>query len=84
VDVEGRPIGWIDDDELAGGGTITANAARAGAVTVEPETTLRDALSALLGSSVMLGVVVDERERVIGLVSVESISDRLRQAGSPT
>jgi hypothetical protein len=32
----------------------------------------------------MLGVVVDERERVIGLVSVESISDRLRQAGSPT
>jgi osmoprotectant transport system ATP-binding protein len=84
VDAEGRPIGWIDDDELAGDGTITANAGRAGAVTVEPETTLRDALSALLGSSVMLGVVVDERERVIGLVSVESISDRLRQAGSPT
>ena len=54
------------------------------AVTVGPETTLRDALSALLGSSVMLGVVVDERERVIGLVSVESISDRLRKAGSPT
>ena len=84
VDAEGRPIGWIDDDELAGDGTITADAARAGAVTVEPETTLRDALSALLGSSVMLGVVVDERERVIGLVSVESISDRLRKAGSPT
>jgi Mg2+/Co2+ transporter CorB len=45
---------------------------------VQPETTLRDALSAMLGSSVQLGVVVDERDRVLGLVSVDEIGDRLR------
>jgi CBS domain containing-hemolysin-like protein len=46
---------------------------------VQPETTLRDALSALLGSSVQLGVVVDGRDRVIGLVSVDAIGERLRE-----
>jgi CBS domain containing-hemolysin-like protein len=52
-----------------------------GAPTVQPETTLRDALSAMLGSSVQLGVVVDERESVLGLVSVDAIGEVLREAG---
>jgi osmoprotectant transport system ATP-binding protein len=84
VDADERPMGWIDESDLAGDGTIDPAVATPGAPTVEPETTLRDALSALLGSSVMLGVVVDERERVIGLVSVDAISDRLRQPGTST
>jgi osmoprotectant transport system ATP-binding protein len=84
VDAETRPLGWIHAHELDGSGPIDASAATPGAPTVQPETTLRDALSALLGSSVMLGVVVDERERVIGLVSVDSISDRLRPATART
>ena len=70
--------GWIDQHDLAGDGPIDADAATPGAPTVERETTLRDALSALLGSSVQLGVVVDERERVLGLVSVDAIGERLR------
>ncbi|HJP70879.1 MAG TPA: ABC transporter ATP-binding protein [Candidatus Limnocylindria bacterium] len=78
VDAERRPIGWVDRSDLAGDGRVGADAAVAGAPTVEPETTLRDALSTLLGSSVMLGAVVDERERVIGLVSVDTISEALR------
>ncbi|HET8777440.1 MAG TPA: ABC transporter ATP-binding protein [Candidatus Limnocylindria bacterium] len=78
VDGERRPLGWIDRNDLVGAGTVAADAAVAGAPTVEPETTLRDALSTLLGSSVMLGAVVDERERVIGLVSVDTISEVLR------
>jgi osmoprotectant transport system ATP-binding protein len=78
VDAEERPLGWIDQHDLAGSGPIDAGAATPGAPTVEPETTLRDALSALLGSSVQLGVVVDERERAIGLVSVDGIGERLR------
>ena len=79
VDELQRPLGWIDRHDLAGDGPIDATAATPGAPTVEPETTLRDALSALLGSSVQLGVVVDDRERVIGLVSVDAIGDRLRE-----
>jgi CBS domain containing-hemolysin-like protein len=34
----------------------------------------------MLGSSVQLGVVVDERESVMGLVSVDEISELLRAA----
>ncbi len=79
VDDEERPLGWIDQADLTGDGPINADAATPGAPTVEPETTLRDALSALLGSSVQLGVVVDDHERVIGLVSVDAIGERLRE-----
>jgi osmoprotectant transport system ATP-binding protein len=78
VDDGDRPLGWIDRADLAGDGPIRADAATPGAPTVERETTLRDALSALLGSSVQLGVVVDEQERVLGLVSVDAIGERLR------
>jgi osmoprotectant transport system ATP-binding protein len=79
VDDESRPLGWIDEHDLAGTGPIDPDVATPGAPTVQPETTLRDALSALLGSSVQLGVVVDARERVIGLVSVDAIGERLRE-----
>src|SRR5688572_30787402 len=78
VDADDRPLGWIDQADLTGEGPIDADAATPGAPTVERETTLRDALSALLGSSVQLGVVVDERERVLGLVSVDAIGEALR------
>jgi len=78
VDDQERPLGWIDQSDLAGSGPIDPGAATPGAPTVQPETTLRDALSALLGSSVQLGVVVDGRDRVIGLVSVDAIGERLR------
>jgi osmoprotectant transport system ATP-binding protein len=78
VDGENRPLGWIDQHDLQGSGPIDPEAATPGAPTVEPESTLRDALSTMLGSSVQLGVVVDGRGRVIGLVSVDAIGDRLR------
>jgi osmoprotectant transport system ATP-binding protein len=79
VDDDDRPLGWIDEHELAGSGAIDPSAATPGAPTVQPETTLRDALSMLLGSSVQLGVVVDRRERAIGLVSVDAVGERLRE-----
>jgi osmoprotectant transport system ATP-binding protein len=78
VDDRDRPLGWIDQHDLSGTGPIDPVAATPGAPTVQPETTLRDALSMLLGSSVQLGVVVDSRERVLGLVSVDAIGERLR------
>ena len=49
-----------------------------GSPTLQPETTLRDALSAMLLSSVQLGVVVDGRDRVLGVISVDAIGDALR------
>jgi osmoprotectant transport system ATP-binding protein len=79
VDDEGRPLGWIDQHDLDGSGPIDPETATPGAPTVQPETALRDALSMLLGSGVQLGAVVDARERVIGLVSVDAIGERLRE-----
>jgi osmoprotectant transport system ATP-binding protein len=78
VDASNRPLGWIDQTDLAGSGPVDPEAATPGARTVEPETTLRDALSAMLDSSVQLGVVVDARDRVLGLISVDAISEALR------
>jgi osmoprotectant transport system ATP-binding protein len=78
VDGREQPMGWIDRHELAGDGAIDPASATPGAPTVQPETTLRDALSVMLLSSVQMGVVVDARERVIGTISVDVISDVLR------
>jgi osmoprotectant transport system ATP-binding protein len=78
LDAQDRPIGWIGRRELDGDGTVTADDATPGSPTLQPESTLRDALSVMLGSSVQLGVVVDEAERVLGVVSVDAISDILR------
>jgi osmoprotectant transport system ATP-binding protein len=78
VDAQNRPLGWIDRRSLEGEGPIDPDEAMPGAPTVQPETTLRDALSAMLSSSVQLGVVVDERDAVIGLISVDAISEALR------
>jgi osmoprotectant transport system ATP-binding protein len=82
VDDRDRPLGWTDRHELARDGTVGPESATPGAPTVQPESTLRDALSAMLSSSVQLGVVVDERERVLGVISVEAISDTLRLRAS--
>jgi osmoprotectant transport system ATP-binding protein len=78
VDGDERPIGWVDRDDLSGSGSVDPDDATPGAPTVQPETTLRDALSALLASSVQLGVVVDARDRLLGLVSVDAIGERMR------
>jgi osmoprotectant transport system ATP-binding protein len=83
VDEASRPLGWIDRHDLEGSGPIDPASATPGAPTVQPETTLRDALSALLLSSVQLGVVVDGRERVLGLVSVDAIGEQLRSPVEP-
>ncbi len=79
VDNRNRPLGWVEAAQLAGDGTLPANLATPGAPLLDPESTLRDALSAMLGSSVQLGAVVDEKDSVIGLVSVDQIAEILRR-----
>jgi osmoprotectant transport system ATP-binding protein len=83
VDDARRPLGWIDQHDLAGDGPLTADDATPGAPTVQPETTLRDALSAMLGSSVQLGVVVDQHDAVLGLISVDAVSEAVRAPVQP-
>jgi osmoprotectant transport system ATP-binding protein len=83
VDARGRPLGWVGARELAGSGPIDPSLATPGASLLEPETTLRDALSAMLASSVQLGAVVDEHEKVLGLIGVDQISEVLQHNRLP-
>ena len=66
VDEADRPIGWIDTNDVRSDQPVAEEMATPGSPTLQPETTLRDALSAMLLSSVQLGVVVDGRDRVLG------------------
>ena len=83
IDIQDRPVGWIGRHDLRGDAPLTADDATPGSPTVQPETTLRDALSVMLGSSVQLGVVVDEADRVLGVISVDGISEVLRTPSGP-
>ncbi|HEX5579691.1 MAG TPA: betaine/proline/choline family ABC transporter ATP-binding protein [Candidatus Limnocylindria bacterium] len=78
VDDAERPLGWVDAADIGSAAAVTEEMATPGSPTLQPETTLRDALSAMLLSSVQLGVVVDGRDRVLGVISVDAISDALR------
>ena len=85
TDAQHMPLGWVAATDLAGDGTVDAAMAVPGSTLLQPESTLRDALSAMLASSVQLGVVVDERDAVLGVISVAAISRTLQDdtGGSP-
>jgi osmoprotectant transport system ATP-binding protein len=83
TDAQRRPIGWVGARDLAGDGAVRAELAEPGSVLLQPESTLRDALSAMLASSVQLGVVVDEHDELLGVVSVGAIAATLRDGTGP-
>ena len=64
--------------DLAGDGSVTEDMAIPGSALLQPESTLRDALSAMLASSVQAGVVVNANDELLGVVSVDAISSTLR------
>ena len=82
VDDQDRPIGWVGLDRMPETGTLTEDMAVPQSPILGPRTTLKDALSQMLGADVMAGVVVDENERVRGLVTVEQIAGTLRDPGN--
>jgi len=84
VDHEDRPIGWIADRELDRDGGITADMATPMSPLLDPETTLKDALSMLIDAEVLAGIVVDRDGRATGLITTEAIATWLRPSGVST
>jgi len=82
TDSEGRPIGWLDQHDIPIEGTLTEQMAESMSPLVGLRTTLKDALSGLLEAGVMAGIVADEEERVLGLITVEQIAAALRNGGA--
>ncbi len=79
VDDAGRPAGWLDERALAL--ERVPSAAGSPVVTIEPEDTLRDALSHLLQEGVQYGVVVAPGGTIIGILSITLIEELLRREG---
>jgi osmoprotectant transport system ATP-binding protein len=78
VDEQDRPVGWLWRQDL-GGGPVGPERASSPEPLLDPESTLRDALSAMLGSAVQEGLVVDTAGKLLGSVSVEAVGSVLRR-----
>jgi osmoprotectant transport system ATP-binding protein len=79
VDDQDHPLGWLSRRELQQPGPLRAERAWSPEPLVDKESTLRDALSAMLGSAVQEGLVVDQHGRLVGSLSIEALSSVLRQ-----
>jgi osmoprotectant transport system ATP-binding protein len=76
VDGGGRPLGWMSERDLAGE-VVPQRPDTSPEPILEREDVLRDALSDLLRSDTQYGPVVDGRGAVVGVLSVEIISEFL-------
>jgi osmoprotectant transport system ATP-binding protein len=81
VDERDRPIGWIDQAEIATDGVLRAEQAIPMSPLLNRRTTLKDALSLLLEADVQAGIVVNREGRVEGIVTAGMILDWIREQG---
>jgi osmoprotectant transport system ATP-binding protein len=80
VDTMGRPIGWVDQDEIPTSGTLDESLAREMSPLLDRRTTLKDALARLIEAGVQAGIVVDAKGGAMGLVTPETILGWSRDA----
>jgi osmoprotectant transport system ATP-binding protein len=79
VDEADRPLGWLDTAHLASDRPLDATIASPMSPLLEPETTLKDALSMLFEADVQVGIVVDPSGGVRGFVTTDGIERHLRE-----
>jgi len=84
VDAVNRPIGWIGQRQVPSSGALTEAMASAMSPLLDRKTTLKDALAMLIDAEVQVGIVLDDRGAVIGLVTTEMITERVRPPSSTT
>jgi osmoprotectant transport system ATP-binding protein len=78
LDRDDRPLGWLRADQLAGDKPLGAEDIDASSPLVHHETTLRDTLSMLLASAVQTAVVVDDRDRYAGVLTLDELGAAFR------
>jgi osmoprotectant transport system ATP-binding protein len=84
LDADDRPIGWVDEVGFPTDGRLTEEMAIPMSPLLNRRTTLKDALSLLLDADVQAGIVVDRHGKVVGLLTVDQITERMREtAGDP-
>jgi osmoprotectant transport system ATP-binding protein len=80
VDEADRPLGWLWEQDLRTSGPVGPERASSPEPLLDPDSTLREALSAMLDSAVQEAVVVDGDGKLLGTASIETVSASLRQA----
>src|ERR1700738_4967284 len=83
LDAADRPQGWMRVEQLTSDEPLTADNVDASSPLVTLETTLRDALSMLLASAVQTAVVVDERGKYAGVLTLEGLGTAFRSEPEP-
>jgi len=83
LDDDGRPEGWINAARLPGASPVGPDQVDPSSPIVGFETTLRDALSMLLASDVQTAVVVDERRRYAGVLTLDALGEAFRATPEP-
>jgi len=79
VDAADRPVGWLWRQDLQRPGPVGGERATSSDPLLDRDSTLRDALSAMLSSAVQEGVVVDSGGRLLGSLTIEAVGSVLRQ-----
>ncbi len=79
LDGDDHPLGWLWRQDVERPGPVGADRATSPDPLLEQDSTLRDALSAMLGSAVQEGVVVDQDGQLLGTLTVDAVSSVLRQ-----
>ena len=86
LDPHDRPIGWVAGDRIPSTGTLEKGLVASTSPLLDRRTTLKDALSMLLGFDVQAGVVVDRRGVYRGIVTLDEVTTHLRgtaRGGTP-
>jgi osmoprotectant transport system ATP-binding protein len=83
LDADDKPAGWVNLSQLRGSGPLGADAVDPSSPIVTFETTLRDALAMLLASAVQTAVVVDERGRYAGVLTLDALGAAFRASPEP-
>ncbi|MGX6447640.1 ABC transporter ATP-binding protein [Patulibacter sp. S7RM1-6] len=82
ADADGRPLAWLDDDDLRG--ERLADDVGSEVAVVERDDVLRDAFSDLLQHRVQYAAVVDGRGGVVGVLSADAVARELAPGPAPT
>jgi osmoprotectant transport system ATP-binding protein len=79
IDGGNKPIGWIGHGDIPAEGGLGEALANPSSPILNKRTTLKDALSMMLDADVQTGIVVDRTGAVQGLLSIDTIADKMRE-----
>jgi osmoprotectant transport system ATP-binding protein len=79
VDAADRPVGWLWRRDVPPTGPVGSERVTSPDPLLDPDSTLRDALSAMLSSALQEGVVVDADGTLLGTLTIEAVGGVLRQ-----